>query len=171
MENKTSLLIIIALIIVASGVWYYEQKQNTPSQNTLEPAATLPQEIAATTTNETASSTAPNPNELPLPHHVAYTDSGFSPSTLTIKKGETVLWQNQTSKHKNMWVASAMHPTHRIYPETDIAKCGTKNAEGMFDECTGVSVKETWSFTFNETGTWKYHNHLNPSHFGSITVE
>ena len=39
------------------------------------------------------------------------------------KKG-TVIWKNESSNP--MWTASAMHPTHKVYPGTDISACGTQ---------------------------------------------
>lgn len=68
-----------------------------------------------------------------------------------------------------MWTASAVHPTHTIYPGSGISKCGT--VEGIFDSCEEVGVNEEWSFTFDELGTWIYHNHLQSSHFGRIIVK
>ncbi|MDP3735588.1 MAG: hypothetical protein Q8R39_04135 [bacterium] len=67
-----------------------------------------------------------------------------------------------------------MHPTHKLYPGSDIKKCGTlqggeKNA--MFDACGAVTPGASWSFTFTELGSWKYHDHLNPLHTGTIVVE
>ncbi|MDQ1284435.1 MAG: hypothetical protein QG620_783 [Patescibacteria group bacterium] len=86
---------------------------------------------------------------------IAYTDSGFSPKTVTIKAGETVMFRNDSSV--GMWVASAPHPVHTDYPEFDAKKAYAKG--------------EAYSFTFEKTGTWKFHNHLKSTDFGSVTVE
>ena len=100
---------------------------------------------------------------------VTYTDSGYIPNTITIKKGETVTWKNESSAP--VWTASAMHPTHRVYPGTDTAACGTQTLLPMFDACAGTAPGQSWSFVFNNVGTWKYHNHLNSSKFGTVVVE
>lgn len=94
---------------------------------------------------------------------VTYADSGYSPSTLTIKKGETVTWKNQSSQ--SMWTASGKHPTHLLYPTTGGCLGST------FDACAGILSGNNWSFKFDFAGTWKYHNHLNPGYFGTIIVE
>ncbi|MBI2594782.1 MAG: cupredoxin domain-containing protein [Candidatus Colwellbacteria bacterium] len=86
---------------------------------------------------------------------VTYTDNGFSPATLTVKKGETVTFKNNSGK--SFWPASAVHPTHTVYPE--------------FDAKQGIAPGAAYSFTFSRTGSWKYHNHLNPSLTGTITVQ
>lgn len=94
---------------------------------------------------------------------VAYTNDGFSPSTLSIKNGDTVTFQNQSTK--SMWTASDAHPSHRGYP----TKGGCLGS--TFDSCTGVQQNDTWSFTFDISGSWEYHNHLSPSDTGTIIVE
>lgn len=100
---------------------------------------------------------------------VTYTASGYSPATLRIKKGTAVVFKNESDEQ--MWTASALHPTHTVYPGSDIKKCGTDDSVKIFDMCQGLGKGQQWSFTFNETGTWKYHNHLRPSNTGSIVVE
>jgi plastocyanin len=86
---------------------------------------------------------------------ITYTDTGFSPSSLTIKNGQTVAFKNESAG--DMWVASAPHPTHTDYPEFDAKKA--------------YKSGESYSFTFNKVGTWKFHNHAKPTNFGSVTVE
>ena len=99
------------------------------------------------------------------PAVVTYTASGFSPTTVTISKGESVTWKNESNRR--MWVASAVHPTHTIYPEqTDVDCLGSS-----FDACAGAGVGASYEFTFNEVGTWKYHNHLGVFNTGTIIVE
>ncbi len=94
---------------------------------------------------------------------VTYTDTGFSPANLKIKKGENVTFKNKSSQ--SMWPASGAHPTHLIYPTTGGCIGST------FDACKGVQPGDSWSFKFDILGSWKYHSHLNPSDFGTITVE
>lgn len=94
---------------------------------------------------------------------IGITSSGFSPNALTISAGETVAFINKDSEPH--WPASAMHPTHKVYPESG-GCIGSK-----FDACRGLEQSNTFSFTFNQKGTWKYHDHLNPSLTGAIVVE
>ena len=93
--------------------------------------------------------------------------SGFSPSTLTIKKGDTVKFVGQgTDSH---WPASAVHPIHNKYPGSGLKKCSS--GERIFDACKGLLGDEEFSFQFDEVGEWKYHDHLNPGLKGTIIVE
>ena len=86
---------------------------------------------------------------------VMITASGFEPGELKIKKGTAVTFYNQDTKSR--WPASAPHPTHTDYPE--------------FDPKQPLPLGQSWSFTFEKTGTWKYHDHLNPTYRGTIIIE
>ncbi len=109
------------------------------------------------------------PSPVVLKNVVTYTDAGYTPNIITIKKGETITWKNESGAL--MWTASAMHPLHRVYPGTDISACGTQTLLPMFDACAGVASGQSWSFLFNNVGTWKYHNHLDSKYFGTVIVQ
>ena len=94
---------------------------------------------------------------------IEITASDFNPSTLTINAGETVTWINKGSSQA--WPASAVHPTHKSYPETG-GCIGSK-----FDACKRLKQGEAYSFTFNQKGAWKYHDHLNSGSIGTIIVQ
>jgi plastocyanin len=98
---------------------------------------------------------------------ISYTDSGFSPSTLTIKKGMTVTFVNQSSDE--MWIGSDEHPSHTGYDGTSKDEHCAPGYTGVMplDQCgTGAS----FSFTFTKAGTWSFHNHRNDDAHGSVTV-
>lgn len=101
---------------------------------------------------------------------VDITEDGFAPDELTIKKGDTVKWVNKDASEEHQ-PASADHPTHTEYPGTANSKCGTAAAYNIFDNCEGLEEDEIFSFTFDEEGSWGYHDHLSPSLTGTITVE
>ena len=98
------------------------------------------------------------------PKIVIYTDSGFSPETIEIENGETVRWVNNSSR--TLWVASAIHPTHTLYPEKNDSDC----LGSSFDACGGIAPEASFEFTFNESGSWKYHNHLSTGRRGTVDV-
>ena len=103
----------------------------------------------------------------PVSSTVVLSAGGFSPSTVTIAKGEKVTW---TSSEGNMWVASAGHPTHTVYDGTSEADHCAPNYAGPipFDQCASGT---SYSFTFDKVGTWKYHNHANSAQFGTVIVQ
>lgn len=86
---------------------------------------------------------------------VIYSNSGFSPSSITINVGESVVFKNESNV--GMWVASAPHPAHTAYQEFDAQK--------------GIAKGEDYVFTFTKAGVWKYHNHLIPSDTGTVIVK
>ena len=94
---------------------------------------------------------------------VEITSSGFSPKILTINAGDTVVFANKDANAH--WPASAFHPTHAVYPESG-GCIGSK-----FDSCKGLNEGEMFSFRFDNKGTWRYHDHLDPSLTGTIIVE
>lgn len=85
---------------------------------------------------------------------VNLTKEGFEPGTITIKVGTKVTWVNKSGE--TAAVNSAVHPTHLLYPFLNL---------GTFNDGESLSV------TFDKAGTYKYHDHLNPSETGEVVVE
>ncbi len=156
--NKT-LAIIVAIVVVGLGAWYFMKGDYAEKR----------EEMQATSTAEEALPQGQGEAMMEAKQIITYTDEGFSPSPLMIKTGEMVEFKNMSSRE--VWVASAMHPTHTGYPGSDIKKCGTPEAEMIFDACAGIAPGGSWSFAFSETGEWPYHDHLNAKYFGKIIVE
>ncbi|MDO8509201.1 MAG: hypothetical protein Q7S27_05975 [Nanoarchaeota archaeon] len=99
---------------------------------------------------------------------ITITSAGFGPKTLQIKQGDSVTFVNEdTAEH---WPASAMHPTHTVYPGSDIEKCGTVEEIKIFDACKGLKQGEKYMFVFNEKGKWNYHDHLVSGLYGTVEV-
>lgn len=86
---------------------------------------------------------------------VVMNEDGFSETEVTIKQGQTIIWQNNDQDFR--WPASNVHPSHEVYPE--------------FDPKEPIPPGESWSFTFDEAGEWQFHDHLKPYFTGTITVE
>lgn len=93
---------------------------------------------------------------------VSYTDAGFEPLVVSIKKGETIRFVNNSSE--DLWVASTSVEGN-LYPgESD---CGTS----MLDTCKPLAARAFWEFTFDQTGTWGYMNNLHKDRTGVVTVK
>lgn len=96
---------------------------------------------------------------------IVFTGSGFQPASLTVEQGETVTWVNQADT--SMWVASDRHPTHTLYDGSSRSEhCDGDST--AFDQC---GTGDRYSFTFEKTGEWGYHNHVPFVQGGTITVE
>ncbi len=95
---------------------------------------------------------------------IAFTNKGFEPSTVTIRKGQTVRWVNTSDE--DVWPASAVHPTHSLYPQKSPTDCLGSD----FDACRGLKPGESWEFTFDHVGEWRYHDHIHAYRTGSVVV-
>ncbi len=84
-----------------------------------------------------------------------YTDDGFVPKRIEIDVDDRVRFLNESSG--NIRPAFNIHPTHQIYPE--------------FDANQPVRPGDSWVFTFDNAGFWRYHNHIEPRHGGLVVVQ
>lgn len=146
--------IVIGLIVIVLGVlagWYFLGSSQTQTSQESDSSV---QEVP--TTNGIDETEVFGEDEQFMGENVivTYSDSGFTPNSVTVKAGTTVSFVNESTK--KMWVASAMHPTHQLLPG--------------FDELESVGEGGTYEYTFAKTGTWKYHNHVGPSDTGTVTV-
>ena len=163
--------VIIAIVLIAGGYYLFDggeeiEERATGLDESLRPIEDL-NEIVVDENNQDSDSEADT--ETPSEHTIEFTSSGYSPSTLTINKGDTVTFINNADT--KTWPASNVHPTHTIYPNSDIKKCGTSVEDSIFDACRGLEKGETYSFTFNEVGSWQYHDHLSSNKKGTIIVQ
>ncbi len=163
--SKTTTVILLLILIAAGGIILFGKKSvQAPTTNTNE-ESTSTQDQGATggpsTTTPIIGGTESvganggitfNPKG---PSTVEYTNSGFSPASLTVKVGDTVTFVNHSSNQ--MWVASNPHPIH-----TDLSG---------FDEKTAVGNGGSYSYTFTTAGTHNYHNHVHASDGGTIIVQ
>jgi plastocyanin len=183
--NKAITTIIILAVLVVGGLLLFADGNNQASDT---PQATTSQ---ATTTDQTAEdgttgeagedrgtsanqdddeSNADTPNSAQTDTSadvtITYTDDGFTPSQTTVKQGQTVRFVNESSGQ--MWVASDQHPTHTEYAGTNLRQHCSNNSNSAFDQCES---SDSFSFTFEKAGDWQYHNHVNASAGGTITVQ
>ena len=136
--------------IAAMGMILLAGCSANPDQETPGPASLPPEQASEQASDQTSMT-------------VTYSDSGYSPAVLRVKAGETVTFKNESSR--GMWTASAVHPTHTNYPTSGGCLGST------FDACQGIQPGQSWSFRFDERGTWKYHNHVRSGDTGAIEVE
>lgn len=85
---------------------------------------------------------------------ITYDGNSFSPSSITVKSGDKVEIKNTSST--DVQFQSNPHPLHT--DDTDLNV-------GL------VSAGQSATFTVTKTGTFGYHNHLNPDQGGTITIQ
>ena len=171
---------IVAVVIIGLGAWWFISQSSSP--------APVPQQSAAAETGSSGTPNSPsnitqggsdtgmqdngvttsNTSGAPMSATITYTAQGFQPSSVTIAKGGTVTWVDQVGGP--MWVASNVHPTHTVYDGTSrTTHCAAGySGPAPFDECgTGTS----YSFTFDQTGSFSYHNHASAQFTGAVIVQ
>lgn|SRR3989344_993856 len=137
-------LYAVIAVVVYAAIYYLFLSKKGPSPYTVAPT---PEAIEQQEVPPADAVTAEEAG-------VSLTAAGFNPQTLTITAGTQVVWTNTSGAVGN--VSSAPHPAHTAYPPLNL---------GSFDGGATVSL------VFDQPGTYKYHNHLNPTQTGSITVE
>jgi len=151
--NAKLIWIIIAAIILGALGWYAFSGDRAVAPTTEAPAAM----------DEAA-------GDEPFAALVTLTDEGFTPETVTVSRGETVRFVNQSAR--GMWVGSDDHPTHTEYDGTTTREhCADGvNTTGTFDQCASAPAGSFWEYTFEKSGTFGYHNHTGASHTGTVVV-
>lgn len=101
------------------------------------------------TSSPPTSSAATSPVSVASSNQAAVTISGFafSPQTLTVAKGTTVTWTNNDSS------------THSVTSDTGVWDSGN------------LSTGKSFSFTFNQVGTFPYHCNIHSSMTAKIVVQ
>lgn len=162
LNKKVGILVVIVAIIIVAAVMVMRRGQPSAPAEDIESSDVEERASENLSNANSAAKFAPGGNDvLPPPppagaalaSEVIVSATGFAPATSTVARGATVRFLNADSAEHQ--VASAPHPTHTIYPPLngDVLPPGAS-----FD------VK------FSETGTVKYHDHLNPGLTGSVIV-
>jgi len=149
MERGVTIIIIalILVIIIGAGAYIYLTNQSPSQENndnsTIQTTQnnTFPANIQQPTLNNQS------PVLIPKIYNVEIKDYAFSPSTITIKKGDSIKWTNQDS----------------------VGHTATSD-NSLFDSGT-LNKNKDYTFTFNQAGTFNYHCTPHPYMKGKIIVE
>lgn len=133
---------IFGAILVIGGIFFLTGNKNN---------APLPNGASEETP---AVSAQPTISETENVVQVTVGQNGFLPKSLKVKAGTTVVWVNQSDMAVAIY--SAVHPTHLVYQPLNLGEVAS-----------GSSVE----LVFDKQGTYKYHDHLNPSQTGEVVVE
>lgn len=152
MNSKVIAIIVVVAIVLLGGWWVFAHNNNTTpatnqGQNQNETSNTNP----PTSTNNSSDSTS---QSAPVAATITYTDNGFEPKQTTVKSGDTVRITNNSQSA--MSLDSDPHPVHTNQPELNVGD---------------VEPGQSKTFVIDKVGTWGFHNHNDPSHTGSITVQ
>ena len=156
--NKTIFASIAGIIILGGGL-YILSTSSTSSAAQQNPPTPLVSDVSPSTTTIGTGKT----------FTIKYTASGFTPTSLTIAKGDTVLFVKDAGSG-DMWVAGGHHPTHESIDGTTRSQHCAAGYSGPkpFDEC---AVGTQYTYTFEKAGMWTFHNHYHDEDGGTIKVE
>jgi len=102
--------------------------------------------VAVSLSHKTTTKTTSNTYSVSSNVEVSITKTAFVPAAITVITGQVVVWtNNDTSPHQ---VASDPYPTD--------------NALLSLNSQTPLSQGQSYSYVFNKTGTYTYHDNLNP---------
>lgn len=150
MQKILILLAIAALLLVTCGCTDSTPEVpvttstpvKTPLKTTIAtppPATTIPPQETAQTVNDNT---------------ISISRDGFSPATITVKKGATVRWVNMDTTDD----PGFYNPTHRI-------KLGTIKTSPI------ISSGQGWSWVFTDTGVFDYTDLVHTDMRGTVVVE
>lgn len=168
--DKKVVGIILAVVVVAAGALAMVNRSNDAASPRAVVSEPTPQPVVPTDVDTSGAAGIMEENKddgsmmedtssgdamvKPQTVTVQVTDSGFDKTALAIKEGDTVTFVNNSSS--KVWPASDVHPTHTVCPGFDAKK--------------GLATGESYSYTFTEAMVCPFHDHLNASQKGTITV-
>ena len=168
--------IVLIIVVILGGVWLWflfdTEEEPIATEETPFNDVIIDEDTTVVTPGATTSMTDNNDPNVTV---VTYNEEGFSPETVTVSQGDVVQFVNDSTN--DMWVASAVHPTHEEYSGTTREEhcatpaAGTSTAvdtDDAFDQC---EAGNEYSFTFDQIGSWGYHNHLVPQDTGTVIVQ
>ena len=156
MSSKILGIVVVLIILIAVGYGVHTRFGATARTSYKAPATEAPgRGVVGNAKTDTDSYDV----------QIVYTNTGFVPKDIVIKKGTRVRFLNESID--DTWPASGIHPTHTLYPEKEPTDC----LGSSFDSCASLSAGTFFDYTFNYVGKWPFHDHLHGYNTGEIVVE
>jgi len=150
--TKTILAIAVILIIAVGGYFIYKSYYPSSSANyQINPMPENNQQNQTTTNNNTTTQQPANnaTDTKPMANgsQITIRNFAFNPTSLTVPAGTTVTWTNQDSA------------PHQIASDNNVFNSAS------------LSSGQTYQYTFQTLGTYKYHCAIHTSMTGEIIVK
>lgn len=140
-KSSAIILTIIVLLVIGIGVFALTRDKDSDNKG------------SSTTAQESTSESTDSPPAV-AEAIITYSDTGFSPDTITVTSGGDITVKNESSD--TLAFRSDPHPVH------------TEDDELNIDD---LAPGESRTFTVTKKGSWGYHNHLDADKSGIIVVE
>lgn len=154
MNQRTIIAIVIAvalLALIGTVAFMSQQTGQTPTENQTQtpPPASNGNDSGQDGSNQTQNQTEPADEAQSGEVSATISGNAFQPASLTIKKGTKVTWTNNDSVE------------HTVTADTTAANA---------PDSPQLDQGDTYSFTFNDTGTFAYHCTPHPNMKATVTV-
>jgi plastocyanin len=144
MSRGTIIGIVIAVVVLVGVAFAVTRPKPTPAATTNSPSATASSPSPAASSAAAAATTSAT---------ITY-KSGFSPAMTTVKSGQTITFKNESTEE--IEVNSDPHPTHT--DDTDL-------------NVGAIAPGQSKTVTVTKVGAFGFHNHLDPTEKGNITIQ
>lgn len=134
---KKLFIFVIVIAAIVYGVMFFSKKDQTVN-NTSAPVETINTQTATTTENSVKGET----------YNISIKDFTFDQKTITINKGDTIVWKNIDNV------------PHQIQGTSLASLKGPVMGYGL-----------TYSYTFNDAGTYDYFCVIHPMMKGTVIVK
>lgn len=150
--KKSIMIVLILGILIIGGVAIVLMNRSSNDNDADDKATTS--STTSSDTQGTGNENAQTNDTAVIAATITYGNSGFSPSSVTVKAGDTIKVVNSSDNDLDM--ESDPHPVHTDNTELNIG---------------AVASGSSTTFKVSNKGTWGYHNHENENEKGTIIVQ
>lgn len=141
-KDKKIILLLVLILALAGLIFFLRSNKKG-----LPPQPFQPSPISETSRQVKKE----KPNQVTI---VEINKTGFFPETVQINKGTQVAWINRDTKPHQ--IKSDPHPLNNLYP--------------FLNTDEKLSTNDQVTITFEKSGTFTYHDELNPLKFKGIVI-
>lgn len=143
-----AVVFVIILSLGAVAAWALTGKSTEPEATA--DTSSVNQSTQLTDSETGAATDTPETAETAI---IVFGAAGFSPEAITVKKGTVVTIKNESDN--SVQFSSDNHPSHLTNPEMNASTIGPG---------------ESTTYTANTVGTFGFHDHIDDSKTGTVTV-
>jgi plastocyanin len=148
-KSAKILIVLVVMAVIAISAIIGMGKDDTTSKSNSSTNSNSSNSQASNSSNSSDST------DEAVAATISYDGTTFSPSTTTVKAGQTVKVSNDSSDTE-LDFDSDPHPTHTDNPDLNAGD---------------IDPGQSKTFSTDKTGTWGFHNHHDPSQHGELVVE
>jgi len=148
MNKSRNIALVVVAVLVIAGIALTLSNQKKTTASTAQPT---PTPFTATISPGASPTQSPAQTAASV---ISYDGNSFSPASTTVKSGQTVTFKN--TSNTAVQVDSDPHPIH-----TDDTDLNVGN----------IDPGGSKTITVTKIGSFGFHNHLNPSQKGHITIQ